>query len=137
MVETAVQQQLVDLKLIKRPTDFKSEPEKWRDFRESVENYLGCVHASFNDELQSAAASPSALGVDEMTRDVRQRGVILYSFLTSLIASGTAKAIAREIPIKSRKNGYELWRKLVEKYEPVAHPNRGLVLFCKSWKPKL
>ena len=104
-------------KIVNKPGVFGGEPGKWLSWRFDFENYLALLSANFVQEMAEAASKQEPV-CDELQRD---RSTLLYSVLASSIKADL-KSLA--IMLRGTRNGFELWRQLVQELEPSSNQRR-------------
>ena len=114
MTAPAALSTLVDLKIISKPRSFGKEASNWSEWKWAFENYMACVEPRFVPELEAAAASPDSLALDDMGNETQKRSYMLFAVLAGLLEA-KSQQIAKNM---QDRNGYELWRRLHQEFEP-------------------
>ena len=110
-------------KLLKQPAALGKD--NWSEFRFASENYMSSISHHYLNEMNLAAESNDKIDESDMTNEVLQRSINLFSLLAQWTSSHReSRVLARGL--NKQKNGYELWRLLVQRMEPEIL-SKGLV----------
>ena len=121
---------LFDHRIVNRPKPIGNNRAEWRDWKFEVANFMCMVHAQYTDDLRVAELERTPVD-DTADTELRRRSTLLYAILASI-----TKERAKQIVIANERtrNGYEVWRQLVQEYEPHGTSRRLHMLreLCKA-----
>ena len=107
-------------RLLKPPEVFETDdPVRYSLWREQFMNWLTFCDSRYADLLKNLEAVDTVVPVSELSPDVRELGVKLYSILASYL-KGPALQVVRSFA--SDRHGFGVWHKLKSLYAPRARP---------------
>ena len=110
---------MVDTRLLIKPTRFKDgnkDPSAWAEWRFTFENYMACLDEQYSDELTQAADQANPIIISASAQPAtHKRAKTLFAVLAGLL---TGKDLALCKPEKVPRNGFEVWRRVVQEHEP-------------------
>jgi len=110
----ADQASIIDTRLLGKVATFCGEETGWQDWKFQFVNYTGVCRASYADMLEFAPAELTEITDARLSQDAKACGKQIF-YMLALLTSGPALGVVKSVP---SKNGLEVWRRLVKRYEP-------------------
>ena len=109
-----------DLKHVARPRSFSGDPQLFREWKFSFENYMLLLDAVYLTAMTTAEQSVTAIMLVEDKPETAKRAVTLFAVIASLTTSRASRLVQG---VKTR-NGFEVWRQLNAEFAPKVNTRK-------------
>ncbi|CAK0840370.1 unnamed protein product, partial [Prorocentrum cordatum] len=112
---------LVDLRVGNKPEVFTGDAKEWKNWSFKMRQYLSALDETLHAEVLDVDANPTReLTMNDMAAEAQRRARQL-AFILTMHTKDVALQMVTKLPDPS--NGYEIWRRFLEEFEP-AHKGR-------------
>ena len=111
-----------ELKLVARPTPFDGEHANWANWKFAMTNWLSLVDVGYVADLEGLQNRAEYAEIPPDDENQIRSGNTLF-VLTSSLLMGKALVFAKSM---TDRNGFELWRLLLQEFEP-SQASRALI----------
>ncbi|CAK0793479.1 unnamed protein product [Prorocentrum cordatum] len=112
---------LVDLRVGNKPEVFTGDAKEWKNWSFKMRQYLSAIDETLRAEVLDVDVNPSReLTMNDMAAEAQRRARQL-AFILTMHTKDVALQMVTKLPDPS--NGYEIWRRFLEEFEP-AHKGR-------------
>ena len=108
---------LIDTRMLTKPRSFNGKEEDWSQFATVTRAYCGALDPRLYNEMEEAAQQTVPVLNANLPDPAKQHRSQTIYYLLVMLVEGRAMSMAENCKCGE---GFELWRKLTETYEPKA-----------------
>ena len=122
---------VVDTRVLDKPKNHDGQQDGWEDWSFAMRADLSCLSETMADLLDAAEKSPETIELGQLPEAAKAEARQLYYILV-VQCSGSALQVVKGV---EKNNGFEAWRRMLQRHEPATGGRHLTMMSKKSWCP--